>query len=109
MPEMRFQVQGTQNQPLEVIITKNGKNLTATCSCSTGTHDICQHRINILSGSAQGIISKNTDDVKKITSWVAGTDVGKALHDVMEGLKLLENAQEDFNSARKRLIKALKD
>lgn len=108
MPELLFQVQGPQN-PLEVTIRKNGKNLTATCTCSSGVDDICQHRINILSGSDKGIVSKNTDDVKKVASWISGTDVGKAMHDLVESVKLLENAQEDFKSARKRLIKALKD
>ncbi|MBF0272304.1 MAG: hypothetical protein HQL98_09610 [Magnetococcales bacterium] len=109
MPELRFQVQTPQNQPVEVIIRKNGKNLTATCSCSSGLEEICQHRIHILSGSDREIISENAEEVKKIISWVSGTDVAKAMHDLAESLKQLENAKDDFNSARKRLVKALKD
>lgn len=109
MSELLFQVQGPQGRPLAVTIRKNGKNLTATCSCSSGVDDICQHRINILSGSSKEIISNNHEEVKKVTSWIAGTDVGKAMHDMIESLKHLENAQEDFANARKRLIKALKD
>ncbi|MBF0342332.1 MAG: hypothetical protein HQL95_15410 [Magnetococcales bacterium] len=109
MPELFFQVQGPQGRPYEIMIRKIGKNMTATCTCSAGVDDICQHRINILSGSTQEIIGTNADDVKKVVSWIAGTDVGKAMHHMVESIKLLENAQEDFNSARKRLVKALKD
>ncbi|MBF0190795.1 MAG: hypothetical protein HQL99_06540 [Magnetococcales bacterium] len=109
MPELLFEVQGPQNRPLEVMIRKNGKNLTATCTCSAGVEDICQHRINILSGSDQEIIGNKAEDVKKVVSWVAGTDVSKAMHDLVESLKRLENAKEDFSSARRRLVKALKD
>ncbi|MBF0614709.1 MAG: hypothetical protein G8237_13240 [Magnetococcales bacterium] len=109
MPELLFRVQGNNNRPVEVTIKKNGKNLTSTCTCSSGVDDICQHRINILSGSDKEIISNNADEIKKISSWIAGTDVGKAMHDMIESLKMLENAKDDFNNARKRLIKALKD
>ncbi|MBF0124476.1 MAG: hypothetical protein HQL60_03970 [Magnetococcales bacterium] len=109
MADLNFQVMDTQNKVFDVIVSKNGKNMTAICSCSAGVNDICQHRINILSGSAKGVVSKNSGEVKTVTSWIAGTDVGKALHDVLECAKRLENATEDFGSARKRLIKALRD
>ncbi|MBF0418291.1 MAG: hypothetical protein HQL86_08595, partial [Magnetococcales bacterium] len=77
--------------------------------CTAGIDDICQHRINLFSGLAKDVISNNPEDVKKVVSWIAGTDVGKALQDMVEAVKQLENAQEDFANARKRLIKALKD
>ncbi|MEO5332618.1 MAG: hypothetical protein H7839_11385 [Magnetococcus sp. YQC-5] len=109
MSEISFQVFGPNNKLLDVVFRKNGKNLTALCTCSAGVNDICQHRINILSGSTKEIISNNADDVKKVTSWIAGTDVGKALHHVLECIKKLENATEDFNDSRKRLVKALRD
>ncbi|MEO5346731.1 MAG: hypothetical protein H7834_10195 [Magnetococcus sp. YQC-9] len=94
---------------MEIMVRKTGKNLTATCSCTSGVDDICQHRINLLSGSARDVISNNTEDVKKVVSWIAGTDVGKALQGMVDAIKYLENAQEDFADARKRLIRALKD
>lgn len=109
MQELLFLVQDGQNRNLEVKIHKSGKNLTASCTCTPNHDDICQHVINIFTGSAKGIVSNNSDDVKKISSWISGTDVGKAMHDLMESIKHLENAKEDFSSARKRLIKALKD
>ncbi|MBF0160438.1 MAG: hypothetical protein HQL58_13060 [Magnetococcales bacterium] len=109
MADVNFQVADAHNKVFDVVFSRNGKNMTAICSCSAGVNDVCQHRINILSGSAKGIISRNADEVRKVASWVAGTDVGKALQDVLEYAKRLENATEDFNSARKRLVKALRD
>ncbi|MBF0164598.1 MAG: hypothetical protein HQL97_08575 [Magnetococcales bacterium] len=109
MPELYFQVRGERGVPLEIVIRKTGKNLTATCACSAGVDDICQHRITLLSGSSKDVISNNPEDVKKVVSWIAGTDVGKALQDMVDAIKQLENAREDFADARKRLIKALKD
>ncbi len=109
MPEITFQVLGPNNTPLEVVFKKHNKNLTAHCACETTATDICQHQMTILSGSNKEIISKNSNDIKIIASWIAETDVGKALHDLASCAKALENATDDFKTAKKRLIKALKD
>ncbi|MEO5352342.1 MAG: hypothetical protein H7835_03920 [Magnetococcus sp. XQGC-1] len=109
MVKIHFQVAGQNNKPLDVVFIKNGDNMTANCSCTTGVDGICQHRINILSGSAQDIISKNADEVKTVTSWIKGTDIGRALHDMLHATKVLRNATDDFNDARKRLGKAMWD
>ncbi|MEO5363386.1 MAG: hypothetical protein H7838_07150 [Magnetococcus sp. DMHC-8] len=109
MVEVRFQVSGQNKKVFDVVFMKDGTNMTANCSCTTGVDGICQHRINILSGSTQEIISGNADDVKKVTSWIGGTDIGKALHDVVRANLVLRNATDDFNDARKRLGKAMRD
>lgn len=109
MPELKFRVLGPKKKTVEVLFRKNGDNLTALCSCDTGKEGICQHRINILSGSTDGIISRNPEDVEKVTSWIAGTDVGLALHQVLHATVRMQNVTEDFNAARKQLAKALQD
>ncbi|MBF0295998.1 MAG: hypothetical protein HQL96_12480 [Magnetococcales bacterium] len=109
MAELTFQVFGHNNKHLDVVFCKSGKNLTASCACNTNPTEICQHIINILSGSTRDIISGNSDDVKKLASWIVGTDVGKAMHHLLDCAKRLENATEDLADARKRLVKALHD
>jgi hypothetical protein len=42
----------------------------------------CKHRIRILQGLVEGIVSENTPDVQKIVGWVVGTDIEKALRTV---------------------------
>ncbi|MEO5348214.1 MAG: hypothetical protein H7836_01000 [Magnetococcus sp. YQC-3] len=109
MPELKFQLLGAKKKPVEVIFRKEGNNMTARCSCSAGTEGVCQHQINLLSGSADEVISHNKEEVAKLAEWIAGTDVGRAMHDVLHASVLLQNATEDFNAARKQLTKALRD
>ncbi|MEO5378814.1 MAG: hypothetical protein H7832_13680 [Magnetococcus sp. DMHC-6] len=109
MTEIIFKVLGPNKKPIDVIFRKDGKNMSAICPCMSGVDEICQHRINILSGSTVDILSNNKDDVKKVTSWISGTDVGRAMHDLLHATKILRNATEDFNDARKRLGKAMRD
>lgn len=109
MVEMRFKVAGQNNKPLDLVFMKDGTNITANCSCTTGVDGLCQHLLNILSGFTQDIISKNADEVKKVVFWIGGTDVGKALHDMLHATKVLRNATDDFNDARKRLGRAIRD
>lgn len=109
MQELNFQVSGPNNTVHQVVFRKDGKNLTVLCSCATGIKDICQHKINILSGSAKDVINANKDDLKKVKTLIGDTDVGRALQNLLECSNRMENATDDFNDAKKRLVKALND
>lgn len=103
MYELHFQVATPNHKPLDVIFRKNGENLSTRCSCSKEENDICQHRINILCGSTEGIINANRDDVKLVRSWISGTDVGRALHALLQVITRMQKSQDDFNAAMQRL------
>ncbi|MEO5348397.1 MAG: hypothetical protein H7836_01960 [Magnetococcus sp. YQC-3] len=113
MVEIRFQVRGKNNKSghnnklHEVVFIKAGEKIMAHCSCTKGVDAICQHRINILYGSTQDIISKNADEVKTVASWIGGTDIALALHEMLHFTNVIRNATDNFNDARKRLGKAM--
>lgn len=67
----------------------------------------CKHRIRILRGLLDGIVSKNTIDVTTVASWLAGTDVETAL-DVIESLeKEAERIKNALSAAKKGLARCL--
>jgi len=39
----------------------------------------CKHRIRILQGLVEGIVSENVADVQKVVGWLGGTDIEEAL------------------------------
>lgn len=69
----------------------------------------CKHRIRILEGSEEGIVSKNGDVVKTVISWLSGTDVEKAIRDVRSGENRLELAKSELTTLKKKLARALWD
>lgn len=110
MKDLVFLVQGSQPDPYRVVFRKEGDNLTALCSCATADADtLCKHRLSILLGKTTGIVSANTGDVQTVLGWLVGSDVKKALQRLAEAGRALEDAQEEYNAARDRLLKAMRD
>jgi uncharacterized Zn finger protein len=111
MREIRFEVQGSAPEPYEVIFVKRSdKNLSAYCSCPAGENgQYCKHRFNILAGIAKGIVSHNEDDVKKIQSWLPGTDVDAAIAKMRELETEAEKIKKALSSAKKDVARAMRD
>ena len=62
-----FLVQGSAPEPYHVLFRRNGANLSAYCTCPAGENGMhCKHRIRILQGLAEGIVSENVADVQKV-------------------------------------------
>lgn len=79
-----FLVQGSEPEPYSVEFTKSGeytgRTITATCTCAAAENGmICKHRLNILGGKADNIVSENADDVTKLLAWLPGTRLAAAL------------------------------
>lgn len=109
MNELHFHVTDASHKPFNVLIRKDGHNLTALCSCSNGKEGLCQHRLNILCGLTEGVINARNEDLRQLASWIDGTDVGEALVAMVQANTRLMNAQDDFAIARKRLAEAMLD
>ncbi|MDD3180602.1 MAG: hypothetical protein PHQ04_09650 [Opitutaceae bacterium] len=108
MGEITFLVQGSAVEPYVVRFTKNGSNLTAHCTCPAGViGQYCKHRFRILKGDNEGIVSGNQEQVKEVASWLSGTDVETALHDVRSAEERLEAAKREFAVFKKKLARAL--
>ncbi len=110
-----FSVRGSTPDPYTVTITKSGDNITARCTCPAfrnGLH--CKHRVRILAGSAEGIVSGNQDQVEVVRSWLPGSDVEKALAELTEAERSHattkgEEVKRALGLAKVRLASALKD
>lgn len=101
MKTFTFLVQGSASEPYKVIFSKSEDNLTATCTCPAGENGMyCKHRFRILNGLTEGIISDNLKEVVNVNAWVSGSDVEKAIIELQE-------AEEDFEKAKRR-VSALK-
>jgi len=107
MREIAFAVQGSAPEPYTTTFMKEGQNITARCTCQGGRFGKwCKHRLRILQGSVQGIVSKNKDEVSVVQSWLPGTDVEKALKEHVKAEQALDAARKRFGVA-KRMLESL--
>jgi hypothetical protein len=110
MDEILFAVEGSAEEPYKVTFRKKGNNLSAYCTCPAGDHgQYCKHRINILCGSSQGIVSGNEANVQVVMSWLPGTDVETALLAILDAERQCEKANKELSAAKKRLARAFRD
>ena len=108
MKELVFLVKGSSAEPYEVVIIRDGDSLTAICSCPAGQHsNVCKHRVGILDGKTQGIVSDNADRVSEAASWLPGTDVDAALSALrtIEGNKPVD--RDALSAAKRTLARAM--
>ena len=106
-----FLVQGSAAEPYRITVSRRdmGK-LSAFCSCPAGENGtFCKHRVQILRGSTEGIVSKNQADVAIVAGWLAGTDVERALRTVDELELEAERIKKALISAKKVLSRSLLD
>ncbi len=100
MEEITFKVQGSAPQPYVVHFSKTGNNLTAHCTCPAGARGLyCKHRMRILEGTVEGIVSGNESAVPTIVSWLPGSDVETALNELLSAHDKLEAAKQKLATA----------
>ena len=63
----------------------------------------CKHRVRILRGLIDGIVSKNIADVTTVAGWLAGSDVDTALRTIDELEKEAERIKRALSAAKKAL------
>lgn len=105
-----FQVQGSQQDPYEVIIERNRSNLTALCTCPAGQNGMyCKHRFEILEGNSDRIISGNKADVSKVVEWLHGTDIEQSMHEVKIMEAIVEKNKRELKKLKKKLARSMLD
>jgi hypothetical protein len=108
METIIFKVQGSAPEPYTTTFKRSGNNLTAHCSCPAGEiGQYCKHRLNILNGIIDSIVSGNVPEVQTVMTWLKGTDVEQALKQVHEAEDKLEEAKKQLNGFKKKLARAL--
>lgn len=111
MNEIQFEVQGSAENPYQVVfVRRSERNLSAYCSCPAGENgQYCKHRINILAGVIDGLVSSNEGDVKVVQSWLVGTDIDAAIKK-MQALQLeADRIKNSLSAAKKDVAKAMRD
>ena len=69
----------------------------------------CKHRIRILLGLVEGIVSENTKDVQTVVGWVVGTDVEVALVTVVTLEKEADRIKSNLSAAKHALSRCFLD
>lgn len=106
-----FLVQGSSPEPYRVSFRRReGGNLSAYCTCAAGESGMyCKHRVRILHGLVEGIVSDNHADVRIVAEWLAGTNIETALQAITELEKEGERIKKALSAAKKALSRSLLD
>lgn len=97
-----FLVQGSAKEPYEVKFLKKDQKITATCTCQAGRFSgHCKHRVSILTNKPNDIVSENIEDVQKISSWIANTEIENALNHFIQMQELEKKAKSETKKAKK--------
>lgn len=108
METLEFLVQGSAVEPYRVSFRRDGVNLSGYCTCPAGENGMfCKHRIRILHGLVEAIVSDNSAEVSTVASWLAGTDVETALNAVTRLEKEAERIKSELSAAKKALARCL--
>jgi len=103
MEEITFHVQGTAAEPYKTTFVKRGLTLATQCTCPAGKRGrCCKHRLRILRGCREGIVSDNRDQVDVVQSWL-GSGVYEALKERDQAEQALDVAKERLAAAKRRL------
>ncbi len=109
MSRVQFLVQGSASAPYAVTFEKSGNNLNAFCTCPAGDNgQACKHRVLILKGVVDGIVSGNANDVAVIREWLIGTEVERTLGAVGTAEAEVSQAQANLKAAKKELSRSLR-
>lgn len=108
MDELIFKVKGSSSDPYEVTFIKDGASLTAICTCPAGTFgNLCKHRVAIIDGKSESIVSENADQVPKIAEWLRGTDVEVALTELRAAEIVKGFPKEEIKILKRNLARVM--
>ncbi len=105
----KFLVKGSAESPYEVIFQKDGARLSASCTCAAGgMGQSCKHRLSLLEGNADGVVSDNVFEIGVISTWLSGSTIANAMAEVAAADRDLERAKKAVVKARKNLAAAMR-
>jgi len=108
MDAISFLVQGSSLSPYEVSFFRLPNTILCKCTCPAGMKgQACKHRLRILHGSAENVVSGNSLDVPTVSSWLIGSEIERAFLEV-EKLELqFSKIKAELSLAKKKLGNAM--
>jgi hypothetical protein len=67
----------------------------------------CKHRLRILEGKPEGIVSDNIADVEIVCSWIPGSEIEAALAALAAAERKADEAKREVSRAKKALSRVL--
>lgn len=105
---IKFLIQGSQADPYKVVFSVNGTSLTAHCNCPAGENGMyCKHRMRILCGDDEGIVSGNNQDIQLVIDSLKSSSLNVSLQELLASEKNFEQAKKDLSIKKKRMSNAL--
>lgn len=107
--QLKFLVQGLEKEPYQLVFTRTYDDeqrpqLICECECIAAAHgDLCNHRLRILEGNTDCIVSNNQDQVAMVQQWLSGTDLEKAIAQLVDAEKLIDYAEQQLDAAKNQL------
>jgi len=107
---IKFLVKGSSAVPYTVSFTLDGLNLNAFCTCPAGKKgQYCKHRMSILRGESEAVVSSNIDEIPIVRTWLKGSDVELAIHNIAEAEHDIDEAKKKLTLAKSALAKAMRE
>lgn len=108
MERVQFVVEGSQGDAYDVVISRDGTNVNALCSCKAGQNGLwCRHRVALLNGEADALIEGEEADLARVAGWLPGSDLGRALAEVNAAQAVYDVAKATLDRAKKALSRAM--
>ena len=83
--ELIFLVQGNPPDPFRVSFIREGKRLSATCTCNAGLlGKLCKHRLGLMKGDPTGLVGGSVEQVPLIQELFKDTEGEPALKGLLE-------------------------
>jgi uncharacterized Zn finger protein len=107
--EISFRVSGSAPEPYEVTFLRTNESLAAFCTCAAGENGrYCKHRLAILEGHADAIVSDNHGDLTTIREWLVGTELAAAVLAFRQAEIVYDAAKAALDTAKRNLVKAMR-
>lgn len=108
MEEITFQVKGSSADAYDVLFIKDGDSLTAICTCPAGQFgNLCKHRMSIIDGKADAVVSDNKDQVPKIADWLKGTDVEAGIFELRTAEMHKATPKDEIMALKRKVARAM--
>ena len=105
---IQFLIQDSVAKSYEVTFVRTGKELTAFCTCQAAQNGLsCKHRLNILDGGQNNIVSDNPHEVAIVQTWLPNTSIQRELRNVKISQARVKAANWELSEAKRRLAQVM--